>query len=100
MTGDHPLAEGLHDSVVTTALVRRLALQPDLQASVGGVDSADQADVLAAHLGRSILRGLRAPSDTDEAGRLALVRKVLDLLDAADDTPVDGVRRLLALDAP
>ena len=100
MTDDHPLAEGLHDSVVTTALVRRLALQPDLQASVGGVDSADQADVLAAHLGRSILRGLRAPSDTDEAGRLALVRKVLDLLDAADDTPVDGVRRLLALTKP
>lgn len=85
---------------MTTALLRRLTRRPDLQATIAGVDSADQADVLAAHLGTSILRGLRVPSDTDEAGRLALVRLVLELLDAAEDTPVDGVRRLLALTKP
>nr|WP_226344289.1 DUF3427 domain-containing protein [Agilicoccus flavus] len=100
MTSDDALAEGLHESVVTTALLRRLALRPDLSASIERVDPADQADVLASHLGRTLLRSLRTPGDADEAGRLALVRQVLALLDAEDDTPEEGVRRLLALTRP
>ena len=100
VTGDETLAEGLHESVVTTALLRRLAARADLTAHIEAVDRADQADVLSAHLGRTILRSLRTPSSTDEQGRLALVRDVLDLLEAADENPEEGVRRLLALTRP
>lgn len=106
MTGDDALAEGLHESVVTTALLRRLEARlgrddsAGLTALIEPVDPADQADVLAAHLGRTILRRLRAPSDADDQARLALVRDVLDLLDAADEKPAEGVRQLLALTRP
>lgn len=92
--------EGLHESVVTRALLRRLASRADLTPQIENVDPADQADVLARHLGHTILRSLRTPSDADEAARLATVRQVLALLDADEEVPADGVRRLLALTRP
>lgn len=100
VTGDDPLAEGVYESVVTTALLRRLGERSDLTPRVDRVDPADQPDVLAAHLGHVILRGLRRPGESDEAARLALVRQLLDLLGAQDEIPEDGVRRLLALTRP
>lgn len=100
VTSDDALAEGLHETVVTSALIRRLHGTADLTAAISGVDPADQADVLAAHLGRTILRSLRTPADTDEPGRLAIVRRVLDLLDATEEHPQEGVRRLIALTRP
>lgn len=100
VTGDDALAEGLHESVVSSALLRRLAERADLRPSIEDVDRADQADVLATHLGRSILRSLRGPAEADEARRLEIVRRVLELLDATEETPQGGVRRLLSLTKP
>ncbi len=100
MTRDEPLVEGLHESVVTSALLRRLAGRADLTPGIEHVDPADQADVLAAHLGHTILRSLRELSGNDEFARVAVVRDVLDLLDAVEDYPEDGVRRLLSLTRP
>lgn len=95
-----PLPEGLHESVVTSALLRRLAERPELTPGIAHVDPADQADVLARHLGHAILRSLRTAPDSDEAARLATVRQVLDLLGAADENPNAGVRRLMSLTRP
>lgn len=97
MANDDELADGLYESVVTSALLRRLAARTDVVAHIGRVDPADQADVLATHLGRALLQALRAPADSDEPGRLDVVHRVLTMLGAEDDLPEDGVRRLLAL---
>ena len=100
MSDDAGLSEGLHESVVTRALLERLAQRAELTPTFEPVDPADQADVLARHVGRAVLRSLHAPGAADEAARLATVREVLDLLRATDEIPEDGVRRLLALTRP
>lgn len=100
MSDDAGLSEGLHESVVTRALLERLAQQAELTPTIEPVDPTDQADVLARHVGQAILRSLRSPGDSDEAARLATVREVLGLLQASDEIPEDGVRRLLALTRP
>lgn len=97
---DQSLTEGLHESVVTRSLLRRLAERRDLAPVLEDVDKADQADVLARHVGHAVLRSLRGPKESDEPARLALVRQVLDLLDASEENPEDGVRRLMALTRP
>ncbi len=100
MDRDDALAEGLHESVVTTALLSRLHERADLAPLIADVDRADQANVLATHLGRTILHSLQRRPEGDENGRLEIVRRVLDLLGAGGEVPEDGVRQLLALTRP
>lgn len=100
MTSADGLAEGLHESVVTSELLRRLAQRDGLVAQIADVDHADQPDVLARHLGRALLRALREPSGADEARRLEIVQRVLEVLGALEEEPDDGVRRLLSLTRP
>ena len=82
---DDALAEGLHESVVTTALLSRLHERADLAPLIADVDRADQANVLATHLGRTILHSLQRRPEGDENGRLEIVRRVLDLLGAGGE---------------
>lgn len=97
--GDLPT--GLYESVVTDALLRRLAARPDLRQHIAAVDPADEPDVLARHLGHALLHSLREPAATPHGtdARAGLTERILELLDARNDAPVDGVRQLMALTA-
>lgn len=92
------LAEGLYESVVTDALLRRLAGRPDLQRNLGPVDDADAVDVLTRHLAESVRRGLA--STRGLPARLELASRVLDALGDADADPADPLAQLLSLSAP
>ena len=60
------MLEGLYESLITHALERRLAGMSNLDVQRGGIDEADEPDVLARHVRDVTLRALRQEKD---AGR-------------------------------
>lgn len=91
---DDVYPEGLYESVVSHRLLRELERRNELQHHIAQVDPADQPHVLTNHVSDAVLRAL-AGRGPDE--RLALASELLRLLEAPDETPVDGVRQLLSL---
>jgi superfamily II DNA or RNA helicase/HKD family nuclease len=75
-----PIAPGLHESLLTTELQKRLAMTSGLEVATGQIDSADLAHVLAQHVYASAHRAFTARS-AEEAVTLAN-----QLIDALQET--------------
>ena len=95
--GGESLLEGLYESLLTSALERRLAGLTNLEVQRGAVDEADAPDVLARHIRDVTLRALR--QEKDGVRRLALVNRLVDELGAPEDS-VATAGQLLALGMP
>lgn len=95
------MQEGLYESLVTERLRHALdeARRRSLQVRVSDLDAADQAHVLARHVGNAVERALAAihhPGD-----RVRVVNDVLAYLDAtAEDGVVDHPQLLTAILTP
>jgi superfamily II DNA or RNA helicase/HKD family nuclease len=98
VTFDDGLPEGLYESVVSSRLLERLAQRQDLFQQIAAVDEADQPHVLAGHVTDAVLRGLHSRRRPDE--RVALIARILDLLEEPEQSPIGGVRQLLSLTTP
>ncbi len=96
VSSDDDLQPGLHETVVTDALLRRLSDRATLDADRRLVDSADQPDVLVRHIADSLLRRL----PRNESDRLVLVARILALLDEPDQSPHDPLEQLIRLTEP
>ncbi len=94
-TGNGGLPYGLYESLVTTALDKRISETRDLVIEMGDIDPADQPHVFARHLyeaaGRA-LAGIRDP-----LARLSLVNTLLEQLAASDDSVSGDARQLLSI---
>ncbi len=90
-----PLPRGLHESVLTTGLARVLDTSPLLHPVFGKVDDADQAHVLARHVGERVLRHLSAIRDPEK--RVSATNVLLATLNALDGDVEEPVRQLLSM---
>lgn len=97
MSGGDELAEGLYEDVVTRRLLDRLVTTPGLAADFGVVDPADQPDVLSRHVYQAVHRALRSCRPEQQVD---LVARLLETLDAVDESPEPRPRQLLSLAAP
>lgn len=89
---------GLYESLLTRPLRERVLSRPDLEHQIAKVDLEDEPDVLTHHLMASIRRSFRQRRDT--ASRTSLMMQLLDVLEAADDAPAEGVQQLLGVWQP
>lgn len=94
---DDSLLEGLYESLITRALERRLSVVQASDVHRGGVDDADQPEVLARHIRDVTLRALRQEKNSDR--RVAIVNGLVEILGASEDSLVTA-RQLLAVAAP
>ncbi|WP_345204881.1 DUF3427 domain-containing protein [Fodinibacter luteus] len=91
------MLEGLYESLITQALERRLAGNPNLDVHRESVDDADAPDVLARHVRDVTLRALR--HERDAGRRLALVNRLVETLGASEDS-LSATGQLLAVAMP
>lgn len=93
MVGSEDLADGLYESVVSHALLRRLQAQP-FDPEFRAIDDADLPGVLTQHVTEALSRGFSARRTPEE--RLDLAARLLRLVDADDESPLrtEQLRRL------
>ncbi|MFV0460304.1 MAG: DUF3427 domain-containing protein [Actinomycetales bacterium] len=92
------MEEGLHETLLTERILRRLTTTERLDEQVRAVDDADQPHVLARHIAELVERAVR--SHQDPARRLRLVNDIVSVLDEPDDTVSSPPRQLLRLAPP
>jgi hypothetical protein len=90
--------EGLYESVVTTALDRKLSALMDLDVDVAKVDPFDQTHILTRHLAEAISRRLTAERDPER--RLTIANRLLHAIDQPDSIVDHPVRQLHAVRPP
>ena len=98
--GDHELAEGIYESLLTEELRRRLR-EVSLESDLRKVDDADLPHVLSRHVAEVVERALRAASSGEE--RVAIANGVLQQLESLSDAvaaPAEQLMRLSATPAP
>lgn len=96
MMQERGLPEGLYEDVVTRRLEAALAGVTQ-QATFSGIDPADQPDILSRHVSQAIQRALASRKPEQQVD---LVARLLQTLDAEDETPEEKPRQLLSLVAP
>lgn len=89
---------GLHETLLTAGVARRLSELADVEQELATVDSADQPHVLARHVASLVERALRAESDTSR--RLSLINGIVTALDDAEDVVTSPPSQLLKLASP
>ena len=90
------LARGLHEELLTAQLERRLSMiEPGTDLVYESVDEADQPNVLARHVERSV-RGLLAAT-SDPSRRLAIVNNLLAALAEQHDLVTEPARQLMSV---
>lgn len=87
------LPEGMYDAVVTRGLLGRLRPGP-LATTIEEIDDADQPSVLARHVAQAVERALGGRRGDDL--RIALVNRVLEVAEAAEEELPDVAQRLVA----
>ena len=93
---DSNLPEGLYELLSTEGLAGKLALVPDLQPVVAGVEDDDSPDVLSRHVAGVVRRALSAAKPED---RVFLANRLLSEIKHADQI-ADGPTQLLSLHRP
>jgi superfamily II DNA or RNA helicase/HKD family nuclease len=94
MSQPSELPRGLYESLVTRELSRVLP-DPASKDALAAIDPADQAHVLARHIGHAVEARLAA--SIDESERLQLANDLLALLDAFDGEVIPPARQLRRL---
>ena len=92
------LRDGLYESVITAALKAQIEAAADLEASIDGVDAADEVHVLTHHIAEAVGRRLRGVKDSDE--RIRLTNDLLRLVESAEGAVEPPTRELLAMYRP
>ncbi|WP_168582820.1 DUF3427 domain-containing protein [Gephyromycinifex aptenodytis] len=90
------LPPGLYEDVVTARLLKRLACVTDTP-DFNNIDKADRTTVLGRHVSQAVHRALSARTPEQQVD---LVARLLEVLDAQDETPEQNPRQLLSLVAP
>ena len=89
--------EGVYERLLTNDLLTKLDGSA-LKSDIAKVDKADQAHVLARHVGDAVFQHLSAISE--QGAQLDAANRLLNLLDAADESVAAPARQLLRLFQP
>lgn len=92
------LPHGLYESVLDTAMERRLESLLDLETDIGSVDPAEHSHVLTRHLGTAVRQ--RLDSEKDPARKLELANTILHFIRGASPRVEPPLRQLQAVRRP
>jgi superfamily II DNA or RNA helicase/HKD family nuclease len=87
--------DGLYESLVTARLLRELSLIVDREPVTSNIDDAEAPEILGRHIADLVSRRVRETRDPE--ARLALVRHVIETLDAPDEDVEAPARQLVSI---
>lgn len=89
------LPAGVYESLRTAGLDRALSVLIDLEPAFASVEPAEAPEVLARHVSDVVRRALS--SGVDEADRIAIINRLMAVLNAPDDRLADEIVQLVEL---